>query len=269
MDLGLKNRLALVTGSTHGLGKAIAVALAREGAEVIINGRHEETILKTRVEISDKYRVKTWACQADVTDAKAIKDFFQFGPVATQGRLDILVNNVGHLEKFGSFLDLSDADWMRCYDLVCMSAVRLIREALPFLTASGHGRIINISSLPSHQTGSYNPHYSAAKSSVNNLTKHLANVLGSKNILVNAICPSSLDGGGSWERSIADRAKKLGLTAEEMEQVMKQEECKKSPLCRMGALEDVANLVTYLASDKANFQTGHIYDIDGGITRGL
>src|SRR3989344_2773957 len=102
MDLGLKGRLALVTGSTRGLGKVIAMALAQEGAEVIINGRHHESILKTMKEISDRYHVQTWACPVDVTNNKAVEIFFKLGPVATKGSLDILVNNVGNIEKFAS-----------------------------------------------------------------------------------------------------------------------------------------------------------------------
>ena len=268
MDLNLRDRLALVTGSTRGLGKAIAMALAREGVEVIINGRYEETVLKTMKEISDRYRVQTWACPIDVTDNEAIKIFFKLGLVAAKGELDILVNNVGNIEKFGSFTELEDEDWLQCYNLAFMSTVRFTREAIPYLEKSGHGRIINVSSLPAHQPGNFNPHYSTTKAAINNLTKHLSNVLGSKNILVNAICPSTLSGGG-WAGNIQDRAKRDGITLEEAEQRMKQEESKKSPLGRMGMLEDVANLVTYLASDIADFLTGHIYNVDGGIIKGL
>lgn len=85
MDLGLKGRLALVTGSTRGLGKAIAMALTQEGVEVIINGRREESVIKTAKEIADKYKVQTWTCPVDVTDIHQIKTFFELGPVAAIG----------------------------------------------------------------------------------------------------------------------------------------------------------------------------------------
>lgn len=268
LNLNLKGRLALVTGSTRGLGKAIAMALAQEGAGVIINGRGRETVLKTMEEISNKCDVKTWSCFVDVTDGGAIKNFFRVGRMAAKGKLDILINNAGNLEKFGSFAELNDLDWAHCFALTFMSAVRFIREALPFLERSGHGRIINISSLTSHQPGYFNPHYSAAKAALNNLTKHLANTLGEKNILVNAICPSTLAGGG-WNQNIKNRAKRDGRTVQETEFLMRGEEEQKSPLRRMGGLEDVVNLVVYLASDQAKFLTGHIYDVDGGITKGI
>lgn len=268
MNLNLKGKLALVTGSTSGLGKAIAITLAKEGADIIVNGRHKESVLKTMEEISDKYKVQTLACPIDARDGKAIKKFFQHGPIKARGVLDILVNNVGHAEKFGSFTDLTDEDWLRCYELVCMSVVRFTRGALPYLKKSGGGRIINISSLASHQPGNFNHHYTAAKAAVNTLTKQLALNLGNMNILVNAICPSTLDG-GSWDKNIKDRAKRNKISAKEAENIMKNEEFKKSPLGRMGTLSNVADMVAYLASEKANFQTGHIYDIDGGTARGI
>lgn len=268
MDLDLKGKLALVTGSTGGLGKVIAMTLAKEGADIIINGRSKESVQKTMKEISDKYHVRTSACLVDARDGKAIKKFFKSSPIKARGSLDILVNNVGHVEKFGRFTDLTDEDWLHCYELVCMSTVRFTREALPYLEKSVQGRVINISSLASHQPGNFNHHYNAAKAAVNTLTKQLALTLGNKNILVNAICPSTLDG-GSWERNVKDRAARQGLSYQKTEQIMRREEFKKSPLGRMGTLEDVADMVAYLASDKAGFQTGHIYDIDGGITRGI
>lgn len=270
MDLGLKSRLALITGSTRGLGKAIAMALAQEGVEVIVNGRHEESVLKTMKEISDKHQIQTWACPVDATDGRGIKTFFELGPIAAKGQLDILVNNVGNIEKFGKFEDLNEEDWQRSFDLTCMSAVRFSQASLPHLKRSNQARIINISALSGHQpsfTG-FNPHYCMAKAGMLNLTKNLANDLGRYGVAVNAICLSTLTGGG-WEQNIKNRAEREKITAEEAKKIMRGEESKKSPLGRMGTLDDAVNLVIYLASDKANFLTGHIYNVDGGITRGL
>lgn len=268
MDLGLKGRLAFVTGSSRGLGKVIAQTLAQEGVNLFIHGHTDETVFKTADEISEKFGVKTWPCVIDATDAKEIKYFFELSTFTSIGKLDILINNVGNIETFGRFEDLKDEDWQKSFELTFMSAVRFTREAIPYLEKSGQGRIINISSLPSHQPSHFNPHYSAVKAALNNLTKHLANVLGPKNILVNAICPSTLKGGG-WERNVQSRAQRENITISEAETLMEKEEIGKSPIGKIGTLEDVANLVVYLASDKANFLTGHIYDVDGGITRGI
>ena len=265
MDLNLKGRVALITGSTRGLGKAIAESLAAEGADIIVNGRWSKTVGNTAYEIEHKFHHNINAHQftCDVTNSKGIKEFFQ-KKMPQLGRLDILINNVGNIEKFGSFIELEDEDWLRCYDLTFMSAVRLIREALPFLTASGNGRIINISSLIAHQPGKNFPHYAPAKAALNNLTKYLAGTLGNSNITVNAICPSNID----RITNVKDRAKRDGISIEDAERKIHEEE-NKSPLGRVGSLEDVANLVAYLASDKAVFMTGHIYNVDGGITKGI
>jgi len=267
MDMGLSGRLALVTGSTQGLGKAIAIALAQEGAEVIVNGRHKESILKTMGEISDRYRVQTWACPIDVSDNEAIKTFFKLGPIAARGSLDILVNNVGNIEKFASFTELTDEDWMRCYELTFMSVVRFTREALPFLIASNNGRVVNISSIISQQPGSF-PQYSASKAAVENLTKYLANIYGSKNVRVNGVRASALKS-GAWELIVKDRAEKRNITVQEAEKTMENDESKKAPLGRMAGLQDVADMVMHLVSNKASFITGEIINVDGGITRGL
>lgn len=266
MDLGLKGRVALVTGSTRGLGKAIAEALAAEGADVIINGRRSKTVGNTAYEIEHKFNhgIHAYQCACDVTDLNRIKEFFH-EKMPQIGRLDILVNNVGNIEKFGSFTELKDEDWLRCYNLTFMSAVRFIRESLPFLTASGNGRIINISSLIAHQPGKNFPQYAPAKAALNLLTKYLADNLGNRNILVNAICPTNVD----WEKMSKDRAERDGISLQDAQKKIYEEEKNKSPLGRVGTLEDVANLAVYLASDKAIFLTGHIYNVDGGITKGV
>ena len=266
MDLNLKGRLALITGSTAGLGKSIATALAREGAEVIINGRYKKTVLETMKEISDKYRVRTWACPVDVTNNQAIVKFFKNGPVATRGSLDILVNNVGNIKKLGKLNDFDDEEWLECYDVTFMSVLRFTRAAIELLSASGHGRIINISSLASLQPGKHHHPYVAAKAAVNVFTKQTANDLASKNILVNAICPSTLYV-ENWPEEIKNHASKNNTAIEEAEKIMLPEESSKSPLGRICKKEEVADLVTFLASDKSGFITGNIIKIDGGISK--
>lgn len=271
MCSSLKGRLALVTGSTRGLGKAIVEALAAEGADVIINGRWSKTVGNVAYEIEHKFNhnIHAYQCVCDATDSKKIKAFFT-EKISQIGRLDILVNNVGNIEKFGKFEDLNEEDWQRSFDLICMSAVRFSYGSLPYLKRSDQARIINISALSGHQpsfTG-INPHYGLAKAGMLNLSKNMANDFGRYGITVNAICLSTLTGGG-WEQNIKDRAEREKITAEEAEKIMQREENRKSPLNRMGTLENVANMVSYLASDKSNFMTGEIINVDGGITRGL
>lgn len=266
MDTNLKGRVALVTGSSRGLGKAIAEALAVEGADVIINGRNREILDKTALEIGLRLNSNIHNCWIDATKPDEVKNFFR--ETFWLKKVDILVNNVGNLEKFGSFEDLEEEDWLRSFDLTFMSAVRFIKACLPYLRKSNQARIINISSLSAHQpsfTG-LNPHYGMAKAGLINLTKSLANDFGKYGITVNAICPSTLAGGG-WDKNIIDRSKRDGITAVEAEKIMHQEESRKSPLGKIGELNDVANKVVYLSSSLSKFETGHCYNVDGGITR--
>jgi len=270
MELGLKGRVALITGSTRGLGKAIAEALAAEGADIIINGRWSKTVGNVAYEIERKfnYNIHAYQFTCDATDPQGIKKFF--GEKISKTGLDILVNNVGNIETFGKFEDLNEDDWRKSFELTFMSAVRFIEVSLPYLKTSNQPRIINISSLSAHQpsfTG-LNPHYGFAKAAMINLTKNLANDFGRYGITVNAVCPSTLSGGG-WEQNIKDRAERDRITAEEAEIIMRTEESKKSPLGQMGELKDVAGLVVFLASANAKFLTGHCYNIDGGITRSV
>ena len=270
MKTNLRKRIALVTGSSRGLGKAIAEALATEGADIIINGRWDKTVGNVAYEIEHKFNhsIHAYQCICDVTNSNRIGEFFR-EKMPQIGRLDILVNNVGNIETFGRFEDLTEEDWQMSFDLTFMSAVRFIKGSLPYLKKSNQARIINIASLSAHQpsfTG-LNPHYGMAKAGMVNLTKNLAADFGKYGITVNTVCPSTLAGGG-WDQNVKDRAKREGITVKQAEKIMRQEENKKSPLGKMGELKDVAGLVVFLASANAGFLTGHCHNVDGGITRG-
>ncbi len=266
MQIELKDKWALVTGSSRGIGKAIAGELAEAGANVILCARGTESLGEAAAAIGRfGHRVESYRLAS--TGSQDINRLFT-DIVAPLGRLDILVNNVGGVEKFGSFLDLSDDDWRASWDLNFMSMVHFCRAAIPWLQKSSSGRIINISSVPARQPGFFNPHYSASKAAMLNLNKHLANFLAKDNILVNAVCPSTLKGGG-WEKNIEDRAVREGISYEEAARAVEGEENKKVPLGRIGKLEDVSRLVTFLSSPMADFVTGTCIDVDGGTVRSV
>ena len=267
MDLQLRGRTVLVTGASHGIGKAIAGAFAQEGARVIMCARNKVHLMNTWIDMKSYAGVIVYGVQVDVTKPEEVTRLFA-DSIRIYGGLDILVNNVGGAEQFGDFLSLSDEDWQRAYELNFMSVVRMCRGAIPWLKKSDYARIVNISSLPARQPGRSNPHYSAAKAAVENLTKYLGNFLAEDNILVNAVAPSTIKGGG-WERNVVDRALRDGIFAEEAEKRMEAEESKKSPLGRIGTLEDVVNTVLFLASPLNNYITGSVIDVDGGIRRGV
>lgn len=266
MDFKLHGRTAFVTGASHGIGKAISLALAREGAEVVLVARTKESLESVETEI-EKAGGKAYSAIADVTNRDDIERVF-LDVVRSIGRLDILINNAGGAKPFGSFLDLKDVDWEHAWKLNFMSMVYCTRAAIPFLQKSDAGRIVNISSVPARQPGFFNPHYSAAKAAMLNLSRHLANILGKDNILVNSVCPSTLKGGG-WDRNVQDRAVREGMSVEEAEKMMEEEEGKKTPLGRIGTPEDAANLVAFLASPLNSFITGSCISVDGGIVKSI
>lgn len=262
MDLQLKNRIALVTGASHGIGKAIALELAREGCYVILCGRKIETLQAAIKEVWE-YGEGTFY-KIDATKLQEIKTLFCF----SRGKIDILVNNVGGAKKFGDFFTLTDEDWMSAFELNLMSVVRFTREAVPHLRKSDCPRIINISAANAKQPGKFNPHYVVAKAGLLALNKVLANELAKDGVLVNAVCPSTLKGGG-WERNIKDRAEREGIREDLAEKRMEEEESKKTPLGRIGTPEDVARLVAFLASPLNNYVSGACINIDGGISRSI
>lgn len=266
MEISLRGKVALVTGASRGIGKEIAKALAKAGADVILCGRAMVLLENLKKEINGQSGGRALEAGIDVTSSFKVGEFFRY--YQWRDPLDILVNNAGGAEKFGGFADLDDKDWRDAWELNFMSAVYMCRGAIPMLCKSSAPRIINIASVPAHQPGLFNPHYSAAKAALLNLSKHLANVLAKDGILVNAICPSTLKGGG-WERNARDKASRLGVSFEEAEVLMEREESAKTPLGRVGVPGDVASLAVYLASEHASFITGHCFNVDGGITRAV
>ncbi len=273
MDTNLKGRIALITGSGHGIGKAIALSLAEEGADIIICGRDDETLSTTRSEITERYGVKVYKHPIDATVKPNIENLF-FETVNGLGRLDILVNNIsrGGEEKFGRFVDITDEDWLLSFQTNFMTTVRFARLAIPYLKNSDQARIINISSLVALQIGRFKPQYSVSESALLALTKYLANDLAEHNILVNAVCLSTIDGGGNdggWNKNIKSRATRENISIEKAELLAREEENKKTPLGRIGTLKDVADAVTFLASSRAGFTTGSCLLVDGGTRRAI
>jgi len=262
----LEGRVALITGSSRGIGKAIALSLAREGADIIVCGSRAENVAATEKNIK-QYGVKTYAGVFDVRDAKQISHFFS-GVVRKIGRLDILINNVGGVREHAKFEELTDEQWLDSYQLNFMSMVRFTRAALPLLRASKYPRIINISSVPGRQPGFFNPHYGAAKAAVNFLNKYLATALAPEQILVNAILPANV-AGDLWEAQIRDRSARDKISVAEARKILEKDARAKIPLGRLAEPEDVAGVVAFLASDKSSFITGTCISVDGGVVKAI
>lgn len=266
MDLGLRGRVAIVTGGSKGIGRAIAKSLAGEGVNVVICARGTEALASVRNEI-EKSGGNAVAVPADATDTKAVHSVVA-AAVERFGGLDILVNNVGGAGRFAGFPELTDDDWMDAFKLNAMTMVHFVRAALPSLRKSLAARIINISSISGIQPGSYNPHYTIAKAAVINLSKYLANQLASDRILVNVVCAGPVHS-HSWDMNVQRIADIRNITLDEARNQVEAEEASKVILGRVGKGDDVAGLVSFLASDKAAWITGACFHVNGGKLRSM
>jgi len=261
MDLELKDKIALVTGGSKGIGASIVRKLAKDGVKVIFCARPSLEMSALEKEVNESGGC-CLAMPVDVFDIAALNSLVD-DAAAYWGGLDILVNNVGGAIKFGGFNELLDEDWMRAYEFNVMSMVRFTRAALPYLRQSELKRIINLSSTSAVQPGGYNPHYTVTKAAIINLSKHLANILAKEKILVNAVCPGPVHS-DSWDENIIRVASERKISEAEAKILVENEEAAKIPLGVIGEGDQVASIVALLASPLSNWTTGSCFHINGG-----
>ena len=252
--MSLKNRVAVVTGGSSGIGRGICLEFAREGAQVVVadiqedpkRGKYHEqtTITPTRVEV-EKLGAKVIFIQADISDEGSVRNLIE-RTLAHFGNLDILVNNAGiHIP--GNSQELSVKEWDSVIGLNLRGLFLTTKYGVPHLKASHAGRIINIASVHAFGGGG-GPAYAPAKAAVVNLARDAAVELGRDNITVNTICP------GYIETAIQDY-----LTPDQIE------ECRRrTPLPRLGLPKDIGRACVFLASDDASWITGAALTVDGG-----
>jgi 3-oxoacyl-[acyl-carrier protein] reductase len=261
MDLELEGRVAIVTGGRTGIGASVAANLANKGANVVICSRG----LSSKWDEYDKImheNGKIYSLCADATSPTEVKHIVE-STISNLDHLDILVNNVGGVKRFAGFFELTDDEWRETFELNVMSMIHFIRYSYTYLKQSPSARIITISSLTGVQPGFYNPHYSIAKASTLNLNKHLANLFAKDKILVNVVCPGPVHS-NSWDKNVSRIADIRNIPLEEARIQVETEESKKVPLGKIGEGSDVAELVAFLASDRASWITGSCFIIDGG-----
>jgi 3-oxoacyl-[acyl-carrier protein] reductase len=261
MDLGLTGKAVLVTGSSKGIGRSIALAFAREGCNVVINGRHADELEKAGAEIRSAGGA-VHAVAADVTEAEGARRTVD-ETVRRFGTIHVLVNNAGGVGRFAPFEELSDDDWLEVFKLNVLSAVRVTRAALPYMQRQTWGRIINISSESGTQPDPIMPHYNASKSALNSLTKSLSKAYGKDGILINTVSPAFIRT-PLVEEMFVQRSKARGISVDEAEQTLLREFRPNIVLGRAGKSDETAGVVVFLASEQASFITGSNYRVDGG-----
>jgi 3-oxoacyl-[acyl-carrier protein] reductase len=266
MELGLQDKVVLITGASKGIGRGIALAFAREGARVALCARDEGPLEKTASEIK-ALGMKVLAVSADVTDPDAPTRVLAETVRRFRG-LDVLINNAGGADKFAGFWALQDEDWRQAYELNVLSIVAFVRAAAPHLKKSSAPRIINIASTAGIQPGKGNPHYGAAKAAAINLSKSLADLLAPDRILVHCVCPGPV-WTDSWERTAKRNAKERGISYEAAAKLERAGDEGAIPLGRLGEPRDVAGLTVFLASEQASWLTGSCFRVDGGKVRSM
>ena len=252
MDLGLKDKVAIVTGGTQGIGRATALRLAAEGASVVIAARGPDLLERVAAEIRAAGG-RVAAVQADVSRAddcarlvaEAVKAF---------GRLDILVNNAG-TSATGEFESVTDETWQADFELKLFAAIRLARLAIPHMKRQGGGRIVNVTNIGAKQPRAKSMPTTVTRAAGLAFTKALSQEFAPQQILVNTVCIGSVRA-GQHER----KAGKAGIAVEKLYADMGKD----IPLGRVGRAEEVANVIAFLASDAASFVTGTSINLDGG-----
>jgi 3-oxoacyl-[acyl-carrier protein] reductase len=262
MDLGLKDRVAVVAASSQGLGKGVALALAREGAKLAICARTKDAIQKAADEIRGATGADVLARATDVTKYAEVR-LLVAETMERFGRIDICVTNAGGPPS-KTFGETTVGDWAAAVDLNLMSTVYFAREVLPVMQKQRWGRLITITSVAVKQPIDGLILSNAVRSAVSGLVKTLANEYGKYNILVNNVCPGYTRTNRLMELA-GNLAKSSGAPVDQVEQRWTST----IPLGRLAEVEEFANVVAFLASERASYLTGVSIAVDGGLVKGI
>jgi NAD(P)-dependent dehydrogenase (short-subunit alcohol dehydrogenase family) len=263
MDLGLNGKRALVSGSTAGIGLAIAKGLAAEGAEVIVNGRTkarvDEAVGRVQQEIAG---AKVCGVAADLGTAEGVAAM-----IAALPDVDVLVNNMGIFEP-KPFEEIPDADWMRFWEVNVMSGVRLGRHYLPGMKRRDWGRVVFVSSESAVQIPAEMIHYGVTKTAQLAVARGMAETCAGTGVTVNSVLPGPTRSEGV-EGFVQNLAKGKGVSEAEVEREFFKEMRPTSLIKRFAAVEEVANMVVYVCSRQASATNGAALRVDGGVVRSI
>lgn len=241
------DKCALITGATRGIGKQIAITLAKQGYNIALNYRKENEELENTKKEIEKIGVQVLAVKGDVANFENCENFVK-QVIERFGQIDVLVNNAG-ITKDMLLMRMKKEDFEQVIDTNLVGTFNVTKNIVPYMMKARSGRIINISSVVGISGNAGQTNYSASKAGIIGFTKSLAKEIASRNILVNAVAP------GFIETNMTDVLK----------DDVKQEIAKNIPLKRMGTAQDVANVVKFLASDDSSYITGQVINVDGGM----
>jgi 3-oxoacyl-[acyl-carrier protein] reductase len=262
MQTGLKDRVAIITGSSSGMGRATASALAAEGAKIAMCARTEKTLLAAADEIKAHHKTEPFAQAVDVTDSEAVKKFV--AAVAQRfGGVDICVANAGG-PPAKNFLSITSEDWQKAVATNFLSAVTLAREVIPHMQRKHWGRFITITSTSVRQAIPDLVLSNCVRPAVVGLVKSLAAEFGKDGITANNLAPGYIETERLFELTKV-RALAAGITEEEIRNRWAAE----VPLRRLGKPEEIADTIVWLASERASYVTGQTILVDGGIYKGM
>ena len=241
------DKCALITGATRGIGKQIAITLAKQGYNIALNYRKENEELENTKKEIEKIGVQILAVKGDVANFEDCENFVK-QVIERFGQIDVLVNNAG-ITKDMLLMRMKKEDFEQVIDTNLVGTFNVTKNVVPYMMKARSGRIINISSVVGISGYAGQTNYSASKAGIIGFTKSLAKEIASRNILVNAVAP------GFIETNMTDVLK----------DDVKQEIAKNIPLKRMGTTQDVAYVVKFLASDDSSYITGQVINVDGGM----
>lgn len=241
------DKCALITGATRGIGKQIAITLAKQGYNIALNYRKENEELENTKKEIEEIGVQVIAVKGDVANFEDCENFVK-QVIERFGQIDVLVNNAG-ITKDMLLMRMKKEDFEQVIDTNLVGTFNVTKNVVPYMMNARSGRIINISSVVGISGNAGQTNYSASKAGIIGFTKSLAKEIASRNILVNAVAP------GFIETNMTDVLK----------DDVKQEIAKNIPLKRMGTTQDVANVVKFLASDDSSYITGQVINVDGGM----
>jgi len=256
MDLGIGGKVAIVTGGSQGIGKAIAAQLAVEGVRTVISARNFPNLQRAAAEIAQASKGEVLPLQADVTRLDEVKKLVA-ATFDAFGSVDILVNNAAGSGS-GAFAELSDEDWLHHFNVKLVGYVRCARQVMPHMQQKRWGRIVNIGGEAARGNGGYAS--GAVNAAVANFTKKLSDELAEFGVTVNAIHPGSTR---TARREHAAARKGISLAE------LVQEQIKRIPIGRLIEPEEIASTALYFVSARAAAITGQVLGVDGGSTRGI